>query len=118
MFAQWRMMDYKREPFPDMKGKALAPITHMIRFPSGSEMLEGYLACPEPEGDALCPGVIVIHEGFGLNENVRRVAGRLADQGYMALAVDLFAGRNRVLCMSASAAGSCSMRSIMTGFTI
>jgi carboxymethylenebutenolidase len=75
----------------------LAPITQIVRFPSGSETLEGYLA--RPEGDGVCPGVIIIHEAFGLNENIRGVARRLADQGYVALAVDLFAGRSRALCM-------------------
>jgi carboxymethylenebutenolidase len=75
----------------------MPPVIQTVRFPSGSETLEGSLV--RPERDGLCPGVIVIHEAFGLNENIRDVARRLADQGYVALAVDLFAGRNRALCM-------------------
>ena len=43
--------------------------------------------------------VVVIHEVFGLNDNIRRVAGRFAEEGYAALAVDLFSGGARGLCL-------------------
>lgn len=43
--------------------------------------------------DEALPGVIVIHEWWGLNENVEAMARRLAAQGYAALAVDLYGGR-------------------------
>jgi carboxymethylenebutenolidase len=43
--------------------------------------------------------VVVIHEVFGLNDHIRRVATRFADEGYAALAVDLFSGGNRGLCL-------------------
>ena len=36
------------------------------------------------------PGVIVIHEIFGLNDDIRRITGRIADFGYAALAPDLY----------------------------
>ena len=58
----------------------------------------GYLALPDAPGPH--PGVVVIHEAYGLNENIKDIAGRFADQGYAALAVDLFGGRNRVICMA------------------
>jgi carboxymethylenebutenolidase len=58
----------------------------------------GYLAFPDSSGPH--PGVVVIHEIFGLNENIKDIAGRFADQGYAALAVDLFGGRNRAICMA------------------
>ena len=61
------------------------------------EQLEGYLALPERATDKSCPGVVVVHEVFGLNENIRGVADRLAKEGYAALAVDLFAGRSRAV---------------------
>lgn len=69
----------------------------MTSFQSGSRQLEGYLA--RPEGDGPFPGIVIIHEIFGLNENIKDIARRFADQGYVALAVDLFAGRNRAICM-------------------
>ena len=58
----------------------------------------GFLALPDTAGPH--PGVVVIHEASGLNENIRDVAGRFADAGYAALAVDLFGDRNRALCMA------------------
>jgi len=69
----------------------------MISFQSGTRQLEGYLARPEGEGPF--PGVVIIHELFGLNENIKDITRRFADQGYVALAVDLFAGRNHAICM-------------------
>jgi carboxymethylenebutenolidase len=53
----------------------------------------------KPDGPGPFPGLVVIHEAFGLNDNIRGIASRFAEQGYAALAVDLFSNRNRVLCM-------------------
>jgi carboxymethylenebutenolidase len=53
--------------------------------------VEGFLARPAdwaPGG----PALIVIHEWWGLNDNIRTMARRLADEGYLSLAVDLYAG--------------------------
>jgi len=58
----------------------------------------GYLALPD--GRAPHPGVVVIHEAYGLNGHIRDISNRLARAGYAALAVDLFAGRNRAICMA------------------
>lgn len=58
----------------------------------------GYLAAPDGPGPH--PGVVVIHEAFGLNDNIKDVANRFAESGYVALAVDLFTDRNRALCMA------------------
>jgi carboxymethylenebutenolidase len=52
-----------------------------------------------PQAQAHRPAVVVIHEVFGLNDPIRRVASRFADEGYSALAVDLFSGGNRGLCL-------------------
>ncbi len=75
----------------------MGPVTQMTTFQSESRQLEGYLARPEGEGPF--PGIVVIHEAYGLNENMKDISRRFADQGYVALAVDLFAGRNRAVCM-------------------
>ncbi len=70
-----------------------------ISFPAGSNTAqrEGYLV--RPEGDGPFPAVVIIHEAYGLNENIKDIAHRFADEGYVALAVDLFAGRNHTVCM-------------------
>jgi carboxymethylenebutenolidase len=54
--------------------------------------LKGYVARPVGAKPGL-PGLIVIHEWWGLNDNVRAETRRLAAEGYVALAVDLYAGR-------------------------
>lgn len=48
----------------------------------------GYLARPAGEGPH--PGVVLIHEWWGINDNIRNEAQKLAEAGYVALAVDLF----------------------------
>lgn len=48
----------------------------------------GYLVRPTGEGPF--PGLVVIHEWWGLNDHIRAQAVRLAEAGYVALAVDLF----------------------------
>ncbi len=75
----------------------MALAAQSVSFPFGTTQLEGYLA--RPDGDGPFPGVVVIHEIYGLNENIRDIARRFADVGYVALGVDLFAGRNRAVCM-------------------
>ena len=62
-----------------------------------------YLAIPEGTGSF--PGVVVVHEAFGLNDNIRDICDRFAGEGYAALGVDLFAGRRRAACMARMFAG-------------
>jgi carboxymethylenebutenolidase len=54
------------------------------------ETLEGYLA--RPSGTAPKPAVIVIQEWWGLNEHIRDITRRLANEGFIALAPDLYHG--------------------------
>jgi carboxymethylenebutenolidase len=53
----------------------------------------GFLARPEDAAGAL-PAVLLIHEWWGLNDNLRAMARQLAGEGYLALAVDLYEGRS------------------------
>lgn len=64
---------------------------------NGKGTLESFFVGPAGAGPF--PGLVVIHEAFGLNDNIRSIAGRFAEEGYAALAVDLFSNRNRVVCM-------------------
>jgi carboxymethylenebutenolidase len=51
-------------------------------------------------GDRPAPGVVVLHESFGLNGDIRRIAGRFAAAGYAALAPDLYSHGRRIVCLS------------------
>ncbi|MDZ7786594.1 MAG: dienelactone hydrolase family protein [Halofilum sp. (in: g-proteobacteria)] len=53
--------------------------------------VSGYLARPA-EADGPLPALIVIHEWWGLNDNIRAMTRRLAAAGHVALAVDLYEG--------------------------
>jgi dienelactone hydrolase len=43
------------------------------------------------------PAVLVLHESFGLNDDIRRIARRFAEEGYVALAPDLFSHGSRIV---------------------
>jgi len=58
----------------------------------GDELVYGYFAAPSDVFEPL-PAIIVIHEWWGLNDNVRAMADRLAGEGYMVLAIDLYSGK-------------------------
>src|SRR5512133_1887299 len=62
-----------------------------VSYKSGDETVKGILYTPAGSGPF--PGVIVIHEWWGLNDWVKEQASKLADQGYEALAVDLYRGK-------------------------
>ena len=70
-----------------------------LTFPSSTGApMRAALALPDRAEPR--PAVIVIHEIFGLNDDIRRIAGRVADLGYVALAVDLYdIGGPRALCI-------------------
>lgn len=53
---------------------------------------KAYLSLP-PGEKAPLPGVVVIHEWWGLNDHIRHATDRLAAEGYAALAVDLYDGQ-------------------------
>jgi carboxymethylenebutenolidase len=54
--------------------------------------IEGYLA--KPEGNGPFPALVLIHEWWGLNDNIRDLAEQYAEQGYVALAVDMYEGES------------------------
>ncbi|MER3428389.1 MAG: hypothetical protein C4334_09860 [Pyrinomonas sp.] len=62
----------------------------MIQFKSNGKQAEGYLAVP---ASGKGPGVIVIQEWWGLVPHIKRVADRFAEEGFVALAPDLYHGK-------------------------
>jgi carboxymethylenebutenolidase len=62
-----------------------------VTYASGSETVSGILYTPQGKGPF--PALVVIHEWWGLNDWVKEEASKLADQGYAALAIDLYRGK-------------------------
>lgn len=52
--------------------------------------IPGYLAAPDSGGP--WAGVVVLHQGFGLDDDIRRITDRVAKMGFLAVAPDLVAG--------------------------
>jgi carboxymethylenebutenolidase len=63
----------------------------------GSQPLRGYLV--KPKGDGPWPGVVMVHEAFGMDDVMLRQAERLADAGNLTLAVDLFSAGGVRRCL-------------------
>lgn len=61
-----------------------------VSYKSGDETVAGVLYAPAGKGPF--PALVVIHEWWGLNDWVKEQASKLADQGYVALAIDLYRG--------------------------
>jgi carboxymethylenebutenolidase len=61
-----------------------------VKYKSGDDEVSAFLV--KPKGDGPFPGVIVIQEWWGLNDQIKGVGERLAKQGYAALCVDLYRG--------------------------
>ncbi len=65
-----------------------------------SEGLRGVMAVPAGEGP--WPGVILVHEAFDINDNMRRQVQRMAQAGYLAIMPDLFSQGGARKCLMAT----------------
>ena len=79
--------------------KAMHELTSPAPAPPKGQMIDlpgtatkAYLSLPEG-ATAPLPAVTVIHEWWGLNDNIKHWADRLAAEGYAAIAVDLYEGK-------------------------
>ena len=53
-----------------------------------------------PDGVGPYPGVLALHESFGLNNDMRRIARRFAEAGYVAMCPDLYSHGSRIVCLT------------------
>ena len=87
-------------PTPAAMAEPARPVTaeDTVYGTLADHSLHGYLALPlnQPKVPAAAarPALIVIHEWWGLNDNIRAMTRRLAGEGYTALAVDLYGGKS------------------------
>jgi carboxymethylenebutenolidase len=65
--------------------------TARVRIGTGAGGTDAFVAWPA--GRAAAPAVIVVHEWWGLNGQIRSVARRLAQEGYVAIVPDLYHGQ-------------------------
>lgn len=65
--------------------------TEVVTYRAGDTTLKGYLAY-DPAIEEPRPGVLVVHEWWGLNDYARRRARELAQLGYVAFAADMYGG--------------------------
>jgi carboxymethylenebutenolidase len=75
----------------------------MTKFDTEGVSATGYLATPDA---ATGPGVVVLHEWWGLTEPFRQVCDRLAEAGFVALAPDLYRGKTTAKVAEAEALGA------------
>ena len=70
--------------------------THISFQRPDGQSVHGYLAVPADAAAAKGPGVVVLQEWWGLNDQIRGVADRYAAAGYTALVPDLYRGKSTV----------------------
>lgn len=85
MFALVLVGTAGAQDFPKEPGKT------NVTFPGPNTTLKGYLALPP--GSAPHPGILLIHEWWGLNVDITRLADALAAEGFVVLAADAYRGQ-------------------------
>jgi carboxymethylenebutenolidase len=70
---------------------ALAAEGTPVSYKSGNDTVSAVLY--QPSGKGPFPALVVVHEWWGLVDWVKQQAAKLADQGYVALAIDLYRGK-------------------------
>jgi carboxymethylenebutenolidase len=70
---------------------AFATGSRTVSYKSGDETVDAVMYTPQGKGPF--PALVVIHEYWGLTDWVKEQASKLADQGYVTLAIDLYRGK-------------------------
>jgi carboxymethylenebutenolidase len=93
-----KMMALHRHDYPTPTAiasiKPQVPVTtELVEYVNiDGQSIKGYYAHPQDLTTPL-PGILAIHEWWGLNDNIKAMARRLAGEGYQVLAVDLYQGQ-------------------------
>ncbi|MGB3296967.1 MAG: dienelactone hydrolase family protein [Phormidesmis sp.] len=85
----------KPTPTPVAMAEPAVPVTgqEVTYATIAGQAVTGYLAQPKAPASETLPAILAIHEWWGLNDNIKATARRLAGEGYTVLAVDLYGGR-------------------------
>lgn len=65
--------------------------TETVTYKDGKTVLKGYLAWDDAVSERR-PGVLVVHEWYGLNDYAKRRTREIAELGYVAFAADIYGG--------------------------
>ena len=68
-----------------------------ITYPAKGGSSPAYLATPT--GQARWPGVVVVHDGFGMTGDIKRITDRFAADGYLSLTPALYHRGNKISCI-------------------
>lgn len=75
-------------PYQKVEAGDIRIMSAMADYPGGDQRIPAFIARPDPPG--VYPAVIVLHENTGLGDHIKEVAIRLAREGFVAIAPDLF----------------------------
>jgi carboxymethylenebutenolidase len=77
---------------PSPPSERTPPLQETVAYLGDDKNVHGYLCRPANE-NATYPAIVIVHDRLGLTAAVKDEAFRLAQEGYIALAVDLYRGR-------------------------
>ncbi|EKV29155.1 dienelactone hydrolase family protein [Caenispirillum salinarum AK4] len=77
---------------PKLAALAAEELEQVSTTTADGRTVNAVLATPETITDDKAPGVLLIHEWWGLNDQIKSMAREFAQQGFVALAVDLYGG--------------------------
>jgi dienelactone hydrolase len=107
--------DTSAEGAASMQDGASSAVEGWVEIAYGDRTVQAWVA--QPEGSGPFPAIIVIHQNRGIDDWVRSVADRVAEEGYIALAPDLLSamapgGATRLTSPIRTPHGRASARSI------
>lgn len=77
---------------PKLAALAAEELAQVSTITADGRTVNAVLATPDSVTDDKAPGVLLVHEWWGLNDQIKSMAREFAQQGFVALAVDLYGG--------------------------